>query len=52
MEEKKLTNPGQQITINSESHEELLHTPSVKEEKAMTAQGMVQKTNPSYKLSF
>lgn len=40
MKEIKLINPGQQITRNSESHEEQLPTPSVKEEKAMTAQGM------------
>lgn len=40
MEEIKLINPGQQITRNSESHEEQLPSPSVKEEKAMPAQGM------------
>lgn len=40
MEEIKLINPGQQITRNSERHEEQLPTPSVKEEKAMTTQGM------------
>lgn len=39
-EEIKLINPGQQITRNSESHEGQSPTASLKEDDAMTVQGM------------